>query len=82
MRKEKLKANFKGNRSIPNRDTTRPENIQKTKQTDGASRAGAACRKQSPRFLGIFAPSSGSELALQPHVDFTDCTTSLSNHGR
>ncbi len=27
MRKEKLKANFKKDRSIPNRNTTRPENV-------------------------------------------------------
>jgi hypothetical protein len=27
MRKEKLKANFKRDRSIPNRNTTRPENV-------------------------------------------------------
>jgi hypothetical protein len=31
MRKEKLKANFKSNRSIPNRDTLRAESVS-TKQ--------------------------------------------------
>ena len=56
MRKEKLKANFKKDRSIPNRNTTRSENVSRKQNKQMAHHAPVrrAC-EQSPRFLGIFA---------------------------
>jgi len=39
MRKEKLKANFKSNRSIPNRATTRPENLSRKQNKQMAHHA-------------------------------------------
>jgi hypothetical protein len=39
MHKEKLKTNFKGNRSIPNRDTTRAENVSRKQNKQMAHHA-------------------------------------------
>ena len=39
MRKEKFKANFKSNRSIPNRDISRPENVSTKQNKQMAHRA-------------------------------------------
>jgi hypothetical protein len=39
MRKEKLKANFKKDRSIPNRNTTRSENVSRKQNKQMAHHA-------------------------------------------
>jgi len=50
MHKGKLKTDFKGNRSIPDRGTSRPrESFGKTAQTIRAQRARAPCWEQSAR---------------------------------
>jgi len=41
MRKEKLRANFKKDRSIPNRNTTRPENVSRKQNKQVAHHAPA-----------------------------------------
>ena len=75
MHKEKLKTEFKGNRSIPDPGTSRPENVSQNSANIYAHNAPA--RRAGSKALGqpIMAPLTALEDAVGTHCGVSQAFT-------